>query len=404
MTATPDASAAPPLFSLRLVAGLIVAGILAFAAFLVLAAYAGDFRSGRDGRPHALSVSAVGFKGLVNLVEYSGGTADYVRSDDDLDDVNLLVVAIEPRTDADEVAELLERRENKATLLILPKWEVAPHQTRPGWVHQAGFIFPQEIGNALGKNRPLTIRRATSRRGPAFGRAWLSELSTPAPIHSQTVSGPFQPLLVAAGAGPLLVQIPGNPHYVLADPDLMNNQGLKDPRTAATAIAMLRRLNSEEDAPVSFDLTLNGFGQQRNALKLAFEPPFLALTLALFVAAILGGLHGAFRFGPERREERAIAFGKAALVENSAGLVRLAGREHRQGGAYAELLAEEAARVSGAPASLRGAELEAYLDRLSPAEATPYSSLAARARMAGNRDELVSAARALNLWKKDLIR
>ena len=31
---------------------------------------------------------------------------------------------------------------------------------------------------------------------------------------------------------------------------------------------------------------------------LAFEPPFLAMTLALLVAALLAGLHGAFRFGP----------------------------------------------------------------------------------------------------------
>jgi len=362
---------APQLFSLRLVAGLIAAGILAFAAFLVLAAYAGDLRSGRDGRPHALSVSAIGYKGLVDLVGYSGGTARYVRSDDGLDDVNLLVVAIEPRIKRDDLAKLLERRENKATLLILPKWLVAPHETRTGWVRQTGLVPPMALREVLGKERPLGIRQAKVGPGPAFGREWMSKFAARAPASPQTASGAqFQPLLVAPGAGPLLVQASDNPHYVLADPDLMNNHGLKDPRTARAALAILRRLNSEEDAVVSFDLTLNGFGTQRNALQLAFEPPFLALTLALLVAAILGGLHGAFRFGPERREERAIAFGKAALVENSAGLVRLAAREHRQGGAYAELLAEEAARVSGAPASLRGAELDAYLDRLTPAEAT----------------------------------
>jgi hypothetical protein len=166
---------------------------------------------------------------------------------------------------------------------------------------------------------------------------------------------------------------------------------------------LLEALNDTDAEGVGFDLTLNGFGQTRNALKLAFEPPFLALTLALFVAAILGGLHGAFRFGPERREERAIAFGKTALVENSAGLVRLVKREHRQGGAYADLIAEEAARASGAPASLRGEELEAYLDRLTPAEAPRFSDLAARSRSAADTQEFVSAARALYRWKKDLI-
>ena len=59
-------------FSTRLMVALIAAGIVAFAIFMLLMAYAGDFRSGRDGRPHALSVSAVGFKGIVRLVDLAG--------------------------------------------------------------------------------------------------------------------------------------------------------------------------------------------------------------------------------------------------------------------------------------------------------------------------------------------
>jgi len=402
--ATAAAAGAPQLFNVRFVAGLIAAGILAFAAFLVLAAYAGDLRSGRDGRPHALSVSAVGFKGLVNLVGYAGGEADYVRSDAGLDTDNLLVLAVEQRTKLEDLQKLLERRGDLPTLIILPKWEVAAHRTRPGWVHETGFVPPRQFERLLGKEQPLKLQQTGKRQGSIFGRAWLSELSLPTPPTVQSVSGSsLQPLLVSPGAGPVLVQIAGNPHYLLAEPDLMNNVGLKNAARARAALSILDAMNSEDAEGVSFDLTLNGFGKQRNALQLAFEPPFLALTLALFVAALLGGLHGAFRFGPERREERAIAFGKAALVENSAGLVKLARREHRQGGAYADLVAEEAARASGAPAALRGEELEAYLDRLTPGDAVPFSALAARARAARNRDELVSAARALHNWKKDLI-
>ena len=114
----------------------------------------------------------------------------------------------------------------------------------------------------------------------------------------------------------------------LADPDLINNHGLRNAETARAALALIDALNSTGARQVDFDLTMNGLGARGaapNLLQLAFEPPFLAMTLALFVAALLAGLHGAFRFGPARREERAIAFGKAALVENSAGLIRLAG-------------------------------------------------------------------------------
>jgi len=211
------------------------------------------------------------------------------------------------------------------------------------------------------------------------------------------------PLLAGPG-GALLAQLDERPLYVLADPDLINNHALKNPRTARAALQLLDELSTTDARSIQFDVTLNGFGKQPNALKLIFEPPFLALTLSMFVAALLAGLHGVYRFGPEERDERAIAFGKAALVENSAGLIKLARREHRLGSAYAEVIAEEAARASGAPPGLRGADLEAYLDRLSPPDGPKFSRLAARAGAASDRSELVAAALALFSWKKEIIK
>ena len=392
------------LFNLRLVAALIVAGIAAFAAFMVLAAYAGDFRSGRDGRAHALSVAAVGFKGLVDLVGYSGGTAHLVRSPEELETEDLLVIAIDERTDGKSLGELMRARAAKPTLLILPKWLTIQDELRSGWVYSVGLRGPGYLAALIEDVRRVQIKRSGKSGGTAVGAGWLEGTRFPVPKHTQLLFGVgVTPLIVAPEGKALLAQIGEGPQYVLADPDLMNNQGLKDPRTAQAALQILAALNSTGAETVSFDLTINGFGRKPNALRLLFEPPFLALTLALVVAALLGGLHGAFRFGPERREERAIAFGKSALVENSAGLFGLVRREHRAGGAYADLVAEEGARASGAPTNLRGSELEAYLDRLSAPDAPRYSELAARARAASNRDELVSAARALFSWKKELV-
>ena len=135
-----------------------------------------------------------------------------------------------------------------------------------------------------------------------------------------------------------------------------------------------------------------------------FEPPFLAMTVALLVAALLAGLYGVGRFGPARRPVRAIPFGKAALVENSAGLVRQAGREVRLGGTYADLVRDEAARAGAAPSHLQGEALEAYLDRFAKPGETPFRPLAAAVRDAGDRAGLLAAARALFAWKKDMIR
>ena len=98
-------------------------------------------------------------------------------------------------------------------------------------------------------------------------------------------------------------------------------------RQARSALAMLDFLNSTDADGVLFDVTANGLGRSRSPLKLAFDPPFLAVTLTIFAAMLLAAWQALNRFGPVRRRERAIAFGKAALVDNSAALIRKAGRE-----------------------------------------------------------------------------
>jgi hypothetical protein len=110
------------------------------------------------------------------------------------------------------------------------------------------------------------------------------------------------------------------------------------------------------------------------------------------------------RFGPARPPVRAIPFGKAALVENSAGLVRLAHREVRLGGGYADVVRDDAARAGAAPPNLNDEALEAYLDRFTRPGETPFSRLAHALRSARDRHEMMAAARALFRWKKDLIR
>jgi hypothetical protein len=400
-----DGSPGRQVFHPKTVAAIVVAGIVAFVLFLVLMAYAGGTSGGRDGRANALSGSAVGFKGLVRLIELGGGKTVMVRSAGQRDSEDLLVVTLEPQLKPEAIRALLEQRQNRPTLLILPKWQVAQDQQKPGWVNLVGPL-PAEA------TQPLTMavggggvdQRARPRR-LATGTGILDGVAVPLPRTIQTIYSPdLTPVLAAAPDEGLISRRADAPHFLLSDPDLLNNQGLKDPASARAALALLTELNSTGARTVMFELALNGFEQQPSALKLAFEPPFLPLTLALFVAALLAGLHGAFRFGPEAEEARAIAFGKAALVENSAALFKIAGREHRTGGAYADLIREAAAHDSGAHLALRDAELDAYLDRVSPAEGPSFSELAARARAAETRFDLVAAARALFQWKKDLIK
>lgn len=388
------------IFNPRLIAALVAAGILAFVAFVLLSAYAGDFRSGRDGRGHALSVSAVGFKGIVQLVDDVGGLAWMLRTAAGPEDEDLLVVAVEPTTKPEALEQLLDERGARATLLILPKWIAPPHPSNPGWVMNAGTLPGVPALAALPQR--LRVRTGGYDGQTAVGQGLLDGIAVRAPPQTRTIEGEgVAPLLSVPAGGALIARIGGGQLYVLADPDLMNNHGLKNPQQARAALQILAALNTTDAQAVNFDLTLNGFGSKPSLLKLPFDPPFLSLTLALFVAALLAGIHGAFRFGPTAHEERAISFGKLALVENSAGLIQLARREHRAGGAYADLVRDAAVQATGAPPSLRGAELEAYLDRLSPPDAPKFSALAERARNAADSHELVSAARALFAWKKE---
>lgn len=390
-------------FNPRLMIGLVAAGILAFAAFMVLAAYAGDFRAGRDGRSHALSVSAVGYRGLVDLIGYTGGFSDFAREEIDFETEDLLVLALEWQTDSEALASLIALREAKPTLIILPKWMSAADPTHPGWVAKIGESNAEleELASLAGKKAELADLPA---RTVARGTDILDGVQVAVPRKSQVISGEaVVPLLALPDGRAVLAQVGSGPLFVLAEPDLLNNQGLKNPATARAALEIVNALNSTDAESIWFDLTLNGLGRKPDALKMIFEPPFVAFTLALFVAALLAGYHGAVRFGPVTADARAIAFGKAALVENSAGLLRMARREHRAGAAYADLIRDEAARATAAPPSLQGDELEAYLDRITPPHVRPFTDLANAVRAATDRTSLAAAAHDLFLWKKELL-
>jgi hypothetical protein len=394
-------------FSARLVVGLVAAGLAAFAALIFLLAYGSRIAPVRGEQAPALSVAATGYKGLISLVGHFR-TTSMIRREADFETENLLVVALDMRNRPADVARLLELRRGRATLLIMPKWLTRPDRSHPGWVRAVGPMAGAMSGNLIGGRAALAVRPdPVSPDRFASGEDILEGIEVPVPGNVQTISGDtLTPLLTVPNGDALVARIGDQPHYVAADPDLFNNHGLKHRARAGAALAMIDALNATGASGVAFDLTVNGLAadNSRNLLRTALEPPFLAMTLALLFAALLAGLHGAFRFGQAKREERAIAFGKAALVENSAGLIRLARREARLGGAYADVVRQDAARLAAVPPAIQGEALDAYLDRLSKGDASPFSVLAARLAAARDRHELVAAARALFSWKKDIIR
>lgn len=388
-------------FNPRLVVGLILAGLVAFAALLLLLAYGGGLGAPRGGGGATVeSPAATGFKGLVALARHRFETG-LVRDPAALAAPDLVVAAVQERTSPADLAALLQRRLGRPTLIVLPKWITRPDPQRPGWVRALGpgaGAFAQRL---FGDDVQIAIEQGG---GSAEGTDLLSGLALPLPESTQSISGSQLTPIVRARQGALIAQYREQPHYVLADPDLLNNHGLRDPRRAAAALDLVAALGAPGGKRVLFDLTLTGLGAgvSPNALRLAFEPPFLVLTLALLVAAVLAGLHGAFRFGPIRPERRAIPLGKAALVENAAGLIRLAGREAHLGAAYADVIRADTARAAAMPAWLQGDALDTHLDRLGR-DGPKFTELAARLTGAESRHTLTEAARSLHQWKQKVL-
>ena len=420
-------------FQAGAVALMLALGIVGFVGLLVLGAYAPDMRSGKNGGGHALSNSATGFSGIVQLARATGRNPRIVRSEHEFGTENLLIVT--PESPFIDMSPVMGRGA-KPTLFVLPKWETRPSPKHPGWVDWVGL---QPVAMPIGVLAP-EIRFAMSQyrsKGAALvtSPALPSSIQFHAPRPLQVITGLVKPkpaevvkiaertadqhqrrgamrgdrgslvthkltaLITDGKGGIVLAQIDDMPFYVLADPDLISNRGMADVKQAASMLALLDWMNSNPPDGIAFDVSLNGLGHSKSPLKLLFEPPFLALTISVTIALLLAGVQAFGRFGPVRARERAIAFGKKALVDNSAALVRKAGRERIMGKRYAVVVRERAVAIFRIPTHIRDHELDAYLDRLKGERR--FTELAAAAEAATDRESMLAAAQALHAWQKE---
>ena len=383
-------------FRARTVAIMLAVGILGFAATVVLGAYAPDLRSGNNGGGHALSNAAIGFSGIVRLAEATGRNPVIIRDDKRLDGDALVVLT--PEAAATPMGDVLTTRKGKPTLVILPKWLTVPDRAHPGWVRHIGLDPVSEPEGVLAPANILKIRQYRSGGRPLVTEGeWTPHFAFNGPRPLQVMNGKGLVPIITDGRGGVVLGRLADKFWVLSDPDLLTNRGMVDADQAKTALAMLDYMNPEDAGEIDFDVTLNGLGHAPNPLKLLFQPPFLPMTLAIVAALLLAGWQAFGQFGAPRRRARAIAFGKAALIDNAAALVRRARREKTLGGRYAYVVRERAAIVFGAPARLRDAALDAYLDRL--ARGAKFTDLAEAARTAHDRHEVLDAAQALHRWQ-----
>jgi len=388
-------------FRLRTVIILLAVGIIGFVALLLGNAYEAPTNSTNGSSAHALSNGATGYTGIVRLARAMGKDTRVIRDQSQLGANGLLILT--PPLGSTPLGDVLLRRDDLPTLVVLPKWSTAPQRPagRPGWVMRWGLIDKTEPQGVLAPDRKFTVSRLTSGGRPLRSAGWMSEdFGFEAPRPLQTISGAdLKPLLTDDQGNIVLGEVGSKSLYVLADPDILSNMGMRKESQARAALALLDALNQDADRDFDFDVTLAGLGKAKNPLRLAFDPPFLAMTLAIVAVMLLAGWQAFARFGPAVHRERAIAFGKTALVDNAAALIRKAGRQARLGGRYVEAIRERAVVAFGVPSRLRGPAIDAYLDKVS--RRSRFTDLAQAVDAADDKASLVAAARALHDWQKE---
>lgn len=409
-------------FNVRIIGALIVAGIIGFIGYWVLTAFAPELGGGQDGQGHALSRSAVGFSGLVEVAKGVGMDVRTIRDADeqvggaDTQGSGLLVLTPAESTTAEELSARLEQVRGPV-LIVLPKSTTNADPQRRGWVSRRGYV--NSAAQALGSG---TVAEASSTPesshivelwdGPRFTLPLPDVLQT-LKVQSSEVAKPqvdgshfgtIEPL-IANSNGILLGEFSNRSDtYVLADPDLLNNQAMANDARAVAAIHLLESIAGRGE-PVGFDVVLNGFGAGgKSLLRMAFVPPFLGLTLCLLVAAAFALWQGFVRFGPPWREGRAIALGKAGLVANSAQLIVQARRTPNFASRYGAMVREAAARRLHAPTALTGAALDTWLDRFTDRRGRHFTTLLSDLERAQTANDCVRSAAALGQWRKDIVR
>jgi hypothetical protein len=393
-------------FSARAVMAGVVVGVVALCAMLVLMAYAPEIRGDDSGGASALSKSAIGFAGLERAMRTLGAATEVSRTGPPpragIDD-RLIVITPSSRA---EPAQTRPFARGARLIVILPKWSVAPAPNHPGFVTKVApfgdaqmadrMLNPFAVGNRIDRRAGVTrpkVRLVQDDGG--FGAPVTLD-----PIDRlQTLSGGgWDPVLVDEN-GRMLAGVSRTLRNVLvvADPDLLNNQGLSKPAIARVGLDLVERARGKR--PLVLDVTLNGLRRgDSSLLRLALEPPWLAATLCGLAAAVMIFLHALGRFGRPADETPAFGAGRRALVENTAAMVRTARKEPQMAPLYARLIFRQ---VGDAGGRAEGPERDQWLETLARLRGLDSPArLSAQAASVTTRDELMVIIEKLHEWKR----
>jgi hypothetical protein len=427
-------------FNPKAALAIVLFGVAVFIGLLWMIGSGMTGGSANDGGGH---VGGKGLNGYAALADYlekrefplrrSRNKAAYLNS-------GLLVLTPPHTADGAELQKIVAaRRRVGPTLIITPKWLAGPISNKvpgakKGWVELSGTETPSWKGFLDNVSAGIAPMQAGSTNARWSSSASSGALPDAKAVQSGTGNN-LVPLVQGQQDGRILAgYFYDGGHYpqldsaalqepewdeevaedeglfpliVVFEPDLIDNYGMSQQANAQLAERLFRLARGNGNAPIVFDMTLNGFARSANLLTLAFTPPFLAATLCLAVAALAVGWRAFLRFGPPRRTTRAIAFGKRALISNAAGLIQRTRRLHLVAAPYADHARERLAKALALPRMADKAATEAAIDRaLAGRSGNPaaFSNAALRLRHASRASDIVKAAQDLHALERTLKR
>jgi hypothetical protein len=399
-----DTSASASPISARVAAILIAVAAISFGAVLVMAGWAPEMRDRNQAGDHPYSTSAIGYNGLVRLLESVDYPVEVSRLESDLESRSwgLMIITL-PAYGGLYVLD--DKNLLPTTLAVLPKWSGITDPMNATRQADTSFIDARDLNDTL----RVVYPQAEILRVPVPGRIEtpFGETTIKPDVRLQLIKDPSLETIIGTDGGALLAYDATRGVYLLSDPDMLNTFGLARRENARFAVQLIDFLRYDADEPILLDATLHGFERSENLLKMLFSVPYIGATLVALAAALLLGWAATIRFGPPLSEARAIALGKQALADNSAGLVTMARREAKMAPGFLALVRRRLAREIGAPKTLTEAQVSDMFDRLGPDPETGrvFSQMEAELKEpATGREDLLAKARALYRWRKEIIR
>lgn len=354
--------------------------------------------------PSSFSRSAIGYAGIADILQTLGVHVVKARNDTERATNGLTIIAEPYYADAEN---LKVRLQAPAVLLILPKWYGRQSDWSKDTVETA-YLSHSAQSTAKHVSQNSTINYVDKNESwPVNNFPSKPNLKHKIQLIKATDIRP----LIASPDGILLGEIKdGNKiTWVLSDPDILSNHGIKD--NAQLAIEILQYMRQQQNT-IIFDETIHGFANANpESPPIAmFQFPFVIVTVlgAVMVVLLLWATIG--RFGPPEKPPVPLTAGKQGLVENVARLMDFGGHHKRMAHRYVEATIQDAGRQLHAPKELEGNELVAWLTRLGRARGTSEdcSAILKRAHRllkSKRRDAtaFVTLAKDIYRWKQEII-